>query len=393
MRPVVRLGLKIYFNKMVVSGLEHLPEGQPIILTCNHPNSFLEACVLACFLPRPVYFLTRGDVMKEKKLDWFFRSTNQIPIYRFRDGYSNLRKNAETFKRCNELLEDNSLIVIFAEGSTEMVKQLRSLQQGFARIAIGALQKTDLSEILIQAAGMNFQNPAIGGAYAEVHIGPGIKTSDYLKSYSDKPKETLALMAQQQYETMLPLVIHLPPEFDQGVLNNLIDIDELSSKGKSKSVLKKHQAICDQMTKNSSALLGEDLDVSWKNKRLLKSPVSIGQKLLCVIGMVLHNTIGIPSIISRKLALQKVEEVEFRAPVRIGTAIIFHSLWFVLLTAIFAAFNPVYAILPAGLFLVYLYLWKTTGDYNPYFYLTDSIQSLTEEKMNQIHSRIKKYFP
>jgi len=42
-----------------------LKEKGPLLLACNHPNSFLDAVLIDALFEQPVYSLARGDVFKK----------------------------------------------------------------------------------------------------------------------------------------------------------------------------------------------------------------------------------------------------------------------------------------------------------------------------------------
>lgn len=68
--------------------------------------------------------------MFEKK--WLLpilRSTNQIPIYRFKDGFGKLRNNKSTFDQSFEVLAQQEVVLMFPEASSQLVKYLRPLQK------------------------------------------------------------------------------------------------------------------------------------------------------------------------------------------------------------------------------------------------------------------------
>lgn len=66
-----------------------------------------------------------------------------LPVYRFRDGFSTLRKNDEMIETCVNLLTHNGCILIFGEGNHNDQWFLRPLQKGFARIALAAEEKNN----------------------------------------------------------------------------------------------------------------------------------------------------------------------------------------------------------------------------------------------------------
>src|SRR4029079_6252600 len=88
--------LRLYFRKTIIYGCDRVPMKEPLILASNHPSAFLEASILATVMKRCLHFLVRGD-MFSPRFKWLFNWTNQIPIYRKKDGIANLRKNASSF--------------------------------------------------------------------------------------------------------------------------------------------------------------------------------------------------------------------------------------------------------------------------------------------------------
>jgi len=96
------LAFRLYFRRMFIFGRERIPKKGPVIFLVNHPSTFLEACIIASNQHRDLHFLVRGDMFEKKWLLPILRSTNQIPIYRFKDGFGKLRNNKSTFEQSFE---------------------------------------------------------------------------------------------------------------------------------------------------------------------------------------------------------------------------------------------------------------------------------------------------
>ena len=171
LRVIVRLALKLYFRKIDISGIEHLKPGQAQILASNHPSGFLEPLLMACFFPRDLYFLVRGDVFKNRIARVLLEATHQIPIYRFKDGFSNLRNNADSIQAASSILIKKKCLLIFVEGGTESVKKLRPLQKGFVKLASETLQKENNLELEILPVGINFSDSTRAGSEVLIKIG------------------------------------------------------------------------------------------------------------------------------------------------------------------------------------------------------------------------------
>src|SRR5680860_501399 len=182
LRPITRIVLRGYYRKIFVNGQHKIPEDQPVILAVNHPSAFTEPCLLATHLDRELHFLIRGDIVNPR-IKWFFDGTNQLPIYRFQDGFSSMRQNEKQFSYCFDLLAKSGCIVIFAEGSTKHIKRTRPIQKGAARIAFGALENRELKDVLIVPVGVNFEHSPRPRSLVAVEIGEPISTRAYFHTY------------------------------------------------------------------------------------------------------------------------------------------------------------------------------------------------------------------
>ena len=189
LKILVGFSLKIFFKKIFVSGIEHIKIDKPQLIASNHPNGFLEPLIMACYFPKDLHFLVRGDVFDKKWLRPILISTHQIPIFRFRDGFSKLRENAGTMDESFKILMENKNLLIFAEGGTESVKKLRPLQKGIARIAFQVLEKDPELDLEIIPTGINFTYPTRFNKEVMLQVGEPIKVKPYFALYlTDKNK-------------------------------------------------------------------------------------------------------------------------------------------------------------------------------------------------------------
>jgi 1-acyl-sn-glycerol-3-phosphate acyltransferase len=134
----VRAGLLFYCNKVVINNRNILNERGPLLLACNHPNSFFDAVLLGALFKNPVHFLARGDAFKNPIAKKILTALNAIPIYRLSEGKEYLALNDAIFERCNQILKDKGIVLIFSEGLCVNQWELRPLKKGSARIAINA---------------------------------------------------------------------------------------------------------------------------------------------------------------------------------------------------------------------------------------------------------------
>jgi 1-acyl-sn-glycerol-3-phosphate acyltransferase len=145
----VRSSLPFFAKRIRVINPEALNHPGPLLLACNHPNSFLDAMLMGCFMKYPVYFMTRGDVFKKAWVRKIFASLKMIPIYRIRDGKDKLSLNDETFIKSVEVLRNNGLLLIFVEGFCEHQTELQlPLKKGAPRILQSCWQEGIPAKVL-----------------------------------------------------------------------------------------------------------------------------------------------------------------------------------------------------------------------------------------------------
>lgn len=200
--------LRIYFRRTIVYGLEHIPRKGPLIVASNHPSAFLEASILGTVLGRPLHYLVRGD-MFHPKFAWLFDWTNQIPIYRQKDGISNLRKNASSFELTYRKLADGEAVLIFPEAKTTLEKRMRPIQRGTAHLAFGTLPFVKEGETLpILPVGVNYTEPRLAGTDVVVRFGAPFNTQQATRD----DREAIDSFTETLSEAMSPLIVQIGEE-------------------------------------------------------------------------------------------------------------------------------------------------------------------------------------
>lgn len=128
----------------------------PLLIACNHPNSFLDAVVFSILFKRPVISLARGDVFINKTVSRILRMLNILPVFRLSEGAGRLDENYGTFGRCRDIFSKNGIVLIFSEGLCVNEWHLRELKKGTARLAISAWEEGIPLKVL--PAGINYQS-------------------------------------------------------------------------------------------------------------------------------------------------------------------------------------------------------------------------------------------
>jgi len=156
LKPVVRLAMLIFCRHVIINRPALLRKKGPVLLACNHPNSFLDAALLADLFDEPIHSLARGDVFKKPLHTRLLKSLKIHPIYRTSEGVQNLNINYQTFAVCKEIFRQNGIVLIFSEGRCVNEWHLRPLKKGTARIAFSAWDEGIPLEIL--PVGINYSS-------------------------------------------------------------------------------------------------------------------------------------------------------------------------------------------------------------------------------------------
>ena len=137
-RALFSVVLRIFFRRIEVSGLEHVPAQGPVLFVLNHPNGLVDPAFLLCLAPRRVSLLAKAPLFRMPVIGSFCRAFDAIPVHRRQDEGFDPAQNRETFETARTVLAREGAIAIFPEGASHSDPQLRPLRTGAARIALGA---------------------------------------------------------------------------------------------------------------------------------------------------------------------------------------------------------------------------------------------------------------
>ncbi len=212
-KPLVNIFLRIYY-KFDIKGLENVPRGEAIILAPNHVNAFIDPVLIGMTVKQDILFFARGDVFKGPVSRWALKQLNISPMYRIQEGYSEVKKNDQTFEECRQLLTEDKTILMFPEGICIQERRLRPLKKGLARIAFQTAASTDFSkDILIIPVGVNYSTPKNFRSKAVLDFGKPISILDYTALFKEDNVKAINNFTKILEEKMMPhLVIIKHPE-------------------------------------------------------------------------------------------------------------------------------------------------------------------------------------
>jgi len=171
-----RLAFRIYVRNLRLKNPEALQMKGPLLIAANHPNSFLDAIIIATLFQKPVYSLARGDVFSNRLTSALLRALHILPVYRMREGAENLSQNYSTFEACRNIFRKNGIVLIFSEGLCINEWKLRPLMKGTARLAISSWDEG--IPLTILPAAINYHSFTRFGKHVHLHFGQAFTQTD-----------------------------------------------------------------------------------------------------------------------------------------------------------------------------------------------------------------------
>jgi len=204
----IRLALHIFCANKEIIQPQHLRQKGPLLLVANHPNSFLDAIIIAAHFEQPIYFLARGDAFRKPWHNTLLRLLHMIPIYRISEGRENLHKNEYAFHRSAELLKQNKIVLIFIEGICLHTHTLQPFKKGAARIALSVVQEKH--PLNIMPVSISYNSFSSFGKNIRLHLNKPMAAKDLLKNQDESKK--LQNFNEQLYH-QLSAMINVPEAF------------------------------------------------------------------------------------------------------------------------------------------------------------------------------------
>ena len=145
--------VNLHFRQINLVNMEKILPDAPVIVAANHPTAFIDPVILGQFSHAPLYFMTRGDIFKNKKVRRILESFNMFPVNRARDGFTGANRLEETNEIVLKSLEERLAICVFVEGQHHADRRIMPVQKGIARISFAAYEKFRQEDLQIVPVG------------------------------------------------------------------------------------------------------------------------------------------------------------------------------------------------------------------------------------------------
>lgn len=145
-RIVLRL-LAWPLYRIRISGLENLPRSGGALLLANH-QSHLDPPLIGMMIPRPISYVARQTLFRNRAFGGFMRSVGAFPLDREGSGIGGLKETLRRLKR-------GEVVLLFPEGTRSPDGELQPLKPGFSALA----QRADVPIVVLGIDGTHAAFP------------------------------------------------------------------------------------------------------------------------------------------------------------------------------------------------------------------------------------------
>ncbi len=355
---------KIFYRKIIVLGLENINPDHSLIFAPNHQNALMDAlAVLFTHKGQPV-FLSRADIFKKKIVASLLYFLKMLPVYRIRDGYSNLKSNDDVFLKTIDVLKNRNGLVILPEGDHAGFRRLRQLKKGICRVAFQADEATGfMLKIKIIPVGIEYSSYTRIRQVLSVVYGKPIDVSDYHELYKNSPEKALNELRSKLASEMKNIMVHIESKEDYEAIDELRSIvngrysddikdpkifrdrrliDRLNSIKDTNNELYKRICSLSLRVKEHSGKLNTTYRLLDKKKhRLGWLMAGLTGLFLTLPLFIFGNIFNLTFLWLPEFKIRKIKDLQFRSSVRYGISLLLALIFLpVYLVACLLIFSP-----------------------------------------------------
>jgi 1-acyl-sn-glycerol-3-phosphate acyltransferase len=215
-------GLRLYYREIHVINQASLQKKGPLILIANHPNTLMDAWLIALYARKDLHFLTKGTFFNSPIKSWFLRNLNMIPINRNVEERTKGVHNQDSFEACYEVLKEGKCLVIFPEGNSVMERLIRTFKTGTARIALHA-ESSNQGKLDIQVVplGLFYSQGDSFRSSIYMEVGDSICVRDYLNEYESDKQPAVKRLTQSMQASVESLLFNFTSKEEEALLEEL----------------------------------------------------------------------------------------------------------------------------------------------------------------------------
>jgi glycerol-3-phosphate O-acyltransferase / dihydroxyacetone phosphate acyltransferase len=206
-RAFVRALLAIFYRRVDVAGLEHVPARGPLLVAGNHQNGLVDPMLLIAAMPRTLRPLAKSGLFRHPLIAPFLALARALPVYRRQDADGDTARNVETFRAVSDALTRGEAIVIFPEGVSQPEPALQTLRTGAARLLLDA-ETAGAPPVTLLPVGIVVNEPGrFRSGHALVLIGAPVPLDDCRALASRDPVAGVRMLTERLTEALRRQII------------------------------------------------------------------------------------------------------------------------------------------------------------------------------------------
>ena len=186
-RHLARFLLTLFYRRVEVEGIAHIPARGSVIVAANHHNSIVDAMLLMAMVPRQLITLANAPLFRHPFIGPFLRLIRAIPVHRRQEGGNDPARNEAMFEAVIQTLREGGAILVFPEGVTQPEPILMPLRTGTARMLLGAAAGGGAAVTLLPVGLLWHEPGAFRAGSALMVMGKPVPTEDCVALYSTDP--------------------------------------------------------------------------------------------------------------------------------------------------------------------------------------------------------------
>jgi len=334
------------FYRVRISGTDNIPKNKPLIFAANHQNALMDALAILFGSSKPVYFLARADIFRNRIIARILTYLRLMPVYRPRDGVDISGKNSEVFSEVAQMLANNEAIGIMPEGAHTHFKHLQPLKKGICRMAFEAAELKDFElDTMIVPVGLDFSNYHKHGSRLLIMFGNPVKVADYYALYKETPNKAVAHLRDDLSKAIRALMIDVRDENEYSFIMGYAEseADRLLIKKNDAfrrfSFIKKEADKLNQLQKDNPEefnrikqehYAGTVKPIDHKSIRKAKREKAFN-RLTCFLLSIMFMVFNFPPVLLARYITGKLKDKQFVGSITYGIYLVAFPVWYLLL--------------------------------------------------------------
>ena len=228
---VVQFLVGLFFRRVEVSGVEHVPETGGGILIAWHPNGLVDPALIISSFPRRVVFGARHGLFKWPVVGRLMRALGTVPIYRasdLKDADDETRRkaNRKSLDAMAQAVCDGGFAALFPEGVSHDDPFLQELKTGAARLYYRAKQLCDENGVppVIIPVGLHYDNKTAFRSDALVEFHAPLELSpELLAAIPEDDDEALRARSGELMQALEPVLQEVTHATESWELNQMMN--------------------------------------------------------------------------------------------------------------------------------------------------------------------------